>query len=86
MKNVTLLFFALGYALFVSAQTKGTIDLLAIATKKAEGLQLRTNSWREQLHQYPELGNREFKTAKLVAEHLRSLGIEVKEGVAKTGW
>lgn len=53
--------------------------------KKAEGLQLRTNSWREQLHQYPELGNREFKTAKLVAEHLRSLGIEVKEGVAKTG-
>ncbi|NCW88760.1 MAG: amidohydrolase, partial [Chitinophagia bacterium] len=36
-------------------------------------------------HKYPELGNREFKTAKLVADHLRSLGIEVKEGVAKTG-
>src|SRR5690606_19908698 len=33
----------------------------------------------------PELGNREFKTAKLVADHLRSLDIEVKEGVAKTG-
>ncbi|RYG00645.1 MAG: amidohydrolase, partial [Chitinophagaceae bacterium] len=42
-------------------------------------------AWREQLHQYPELGNREFKTAKLVADQLRLLGIEVKEGVAKTG-
>jgi amidohydrolase len=42
-------------------------------------------AWRHQLHQYPELGNREFKTAKLIAEHLKSLGLEVKEGVAKTG-
>lgn len=41
--------------------------------------------WRRQIHQYPELGNREFKTAKLIAAHLRNLGIEVKEGVAKTG-
>ena len=42
-------------------------------------------TWRRQLHQNPELGNREFKTAKLIADHLRSLGIEVKEGVAHTG-
>ena len=41
--------------------------------------------WRRQLHANPELGNREFKTAKLVADHLRSLGIDVKEGVAHTG-
>ena len=41
--------------------------------------------WRRHIHQNPELGNREFKTAKLVADHLRSLGIEVKEGVAHTG-
>ena len=40
---------------------------------------------RHQIHQYPELGNREFKTAELVAEHLRSLGIEVETGVAYTG-
>ena len=33
----------------------------------------------------PELGNREFKTAKLIADHLKKLGLEVKEGVAKTG-
>jgi len=40
---------------------------------------------RHQIHQYPELGNREFKTAKLVAEHLRSLGIEVETNIAYTG-
>ncbi len=42
-------------------------------------------AWRRQLHENPELGNREFKTSKLIAAHLRSLGIEVKEGVAHTG-
>lgn len=40
---------------------------------------------REQIHQNPELGNREFKTAELVANHLRSLGMEVKTGIAHTG-
>jgi amidohydrolase len=42
-------------------------------------------AWRRQLHENPELGNREFNTAKLVATQLRSFGIEVKEGVAHTG-
>ena len=41
---------------------------------------------REHIHQYPELGNREFKTAELVASHLRSLGFdEVATGIAHTG-
>ena len=41
--------------------------------------------WRHQIHENPELSNREFKTAKKVANHLRSLGIEVQTGVAHTG-
>ena len=41
--------------------------------------------WRRHLHQYPELSNREFETAKYVAKHLRSLGLEVQTGVANTG-
>ena len=41
--------------------------------------------WRRHLHQYPELGNHETKTAKYVEDHLRKLGIEVRTGVAKTG-
>lgn len=41
--------------------------------------------WRRDLHQNPELGNREFRTAKLVAEHLTALGMEVRSGIAHTG-
>src|SRR5438132_13764785 len=40
---------------------------------------------RRDIHQYPELGNREFRTSKLVAERLRELGIEVKTPIAHTG-
>ncbi len=40
---------------------------------------------RHQIHQNPELGNREFETARLVAEHLRALGLEVQTGIAHTG-
>ncbi|OQY92386.1 MAG: N-acyl-L-amino acid amidohydrolase [Sphingobacteriales bacterium UTBCD1] len=42
-------------------------------------------AWRRDFHQHPELGNHEFRTAKIVADYLKSLGLEVKEGVAKTG-
>ncbi|HXI14041.1 MAG TPA: amidohydrolase [Thermoanaerobaculia bacterium] len=41
--------------------------------------------WRRDIHEHPELGNREFRTAKIVAEHLTRLGIEVRTGVAHTG-
>jgi len=42
-------------------------------------------AWRRDIHQHPELGNREFRTAQKVAEHLQSLGLEVRTGVAHTG-
>ena len=41
--------------------------------------------WRRDLHQNPELGNREFRTSAKVAEHLKSLGMEVRTGIAHTG-
>ncbi|WP_434967923.1 amidohydrolase [Robiginitalea aurantiaca] len=41
--------------------------------------------WRRDIHQHPELSNREFKTAEKIAAHLKSLGIEVQTGVAHTG-
>lgn len=41
--------------------------------------------WRRHFHQNPELSNREFKTAEKIAKHLKSLGIKVQTGVAKTG-
>jgi amidohydrolase len=42
-------------------------------------------TWRRDFHQHPELGNSEIRTAKIVAEHLKSLGIDVRTGVAHTG-
>jgi amidohydrolase len=41
--------------------------------------------WRRYLHQNPELSNREFETAKYVADRLRSFGLEPQTGIAKTG-
>jgi len=40
---------------------------------------------RRDIHRHPELGNREFRTGKLVAERLRALGLDVRYPVAKTG-
>ena len=52
----------------------------------ADRLNDQVIAWRRDLHANPELGNREFRTGKLVAEHLRKLGFdEVKEQVAHTG-
>lgn len=52
-------------------------DYTAIESKVVE--------WRREIHQNPELSNREFKTAEKIAIHLKSLGIEVQTGVAHTG-
>lgn len=41
--------------------------------------------WRHYFHQNPELSNREFNTAEKIAKHLKSLGLKVETGVAKTG-
>ncbi len=61
------------------AQPRQDIDTLAKA------VEAKLIAWRRDIHQNPELGNREFRTAKLVAEHLRSLGLEVQTGVAHPG-
>jgi amidohydrolase len=70
--------------LHLSAQDKKE-QLRQRMFKKVEEVIPKTNAWREDIHQNPELGNREFRTAKLIAAHLRSLGLEVQEGVAYTG-
>ena len=51
----------------------------------AQKLQANVVAWRRDIHQHPELGNRETRTAKMVADHLRRLGLEPKTGIATTG-
>ncbi|MEB3733082.1 helix-turn-helix domain-containing protein [Halopseudomonas pachastrellae] len=54
-------------------------------TRGAEAIQPKAIAWRHDIHQHPELGNQEQRTAALIAEHLRSLGMEVATGVGTTG-
>ena len=52
----------------------------------AEAVEASVIAWRRDLHEHPELGNREFRTAKIVQAHLEALGLdEVRTGVAHTG-
>lgn len=73
-----------GIAMETSAQPNPenlfkTVDSLAIKINP------QVIAWRREIHQHPELSNHEVRTAKLVAERLRALGLEVRTGVAKTG-
>ncbi len=53
--------------------------------KDIEQIESKVIEWRRDFHQYPELSNREFKTAEKIAAHLKSLGMEVQTGIAYTG-
>ncbi len=60
-------------------------NLHAQIDRLAAEIQPRVVEWRRDFHQHPELGNREVRTAGIVAEHLKRLGYEVRTGVAHTG-
>ena len=74
-----ILFFCL---LFTNAAYS---DLKRDLDNQLEPLMDKVIEWRHDIHQNPELGNREFRTAKKVADHLSSLDIEVETGIAYTG-
>ena len=58
----------------------------ALIRDHADRLEKQVIEWRRQIHANPELGNREFETARMVAAHLRRLGFDdVREQVAYTG-
>ena len=60
-------------------------DLKSQIDEQAQALEEQVVAWRRDIHQYPELSNREFRTAEKVAEHLKSLDIEITTKVAHTG-
>ncbi len=75
MKSLTaLLFFICSLSL---AQNTIEQDITNIENKLIE--------WRHHFHKNPELSNQEFKTAEKIAQHLKSIGLEVETGIAKTG-
>lgn len=66
------------FTCLVSAQT-------SIPAKEFEDIENKVIEWRRDIHQNPELSNREYKTAEKIANHLESLGIKTQTGIAKTG-
>ena len=55
------------------------------ARAQAEAATPQLIAWRRDLHQHPELGGQEVRTAQIVADHLRALGLEPRTGIAGTG-
>jgi len=53
--------------------------------KDSSAIESQLIEWRRDIHQHPELGEQETRTARLVAEHLKSLGMEVQTEVGRTG-
>lgn len=65
--------------------TELTVALPADLDARIEKVLPSVVAWRRDFHEHPELSNQEFRTAKIVADHLRSLGMEVETEVAHTG-
>lgn len=82
MKKLLLLVLLSFISLSTFAQSS---NLKTIIDQKADEIENQVIEWRRYFHENPELSNREFNTAKKVAEHLQSLGLEVQTGVAYTG-
>lgn len=80
MKTINL-FAILAFPLVVNAQS----NLKPEAAKRADAINDKVINWRRDLHEHPELGNLETRTAAIVAKHLQALGLQVQTGVAKTG-
>lgn len=76
--------------LIMSIQTTGSAqqspaELLNKIDRLSKEIEAQVIEWRRDFHQHPELSNQEYRTAGIVADHLRGLGMIVQTGIAKTG-
>ena len=60
----------------LTAQATAGTGLAREIDRRATQIEAKAIAWRRDIHQHPELSNREVRTSRLVADHLRSLGIE----------
>lgn len=82
------LLLALAVASPLGSQTPGASAAASLAAeidRRTAAVLPKVVAWRRDIHEHPELSNRETRTAALVAEHLKRLGLEVRTGVAHTG-
>ncbi|RAU83670.1 amidohydrolase [Pontibacter arcticus] len=85
MRSAKTILTILGAGLLALPATAQDTKLLARANTMADKIEPKVIEWRRDFHQYPELGNREVKTAEKIATQLKKFGIEVETGVAHTG-
>ena len=76
---------AAGLALLAAGQAQAQPIASSAIDARVQAIQPKVVAWRRDIHQNPELGTQEVRTAKLVADHLRGLGLEVRTGIARTG-
>jgi amidohydrolase len=72
-------------AMFVTTAANAELVSSDVVDKMADDVEPHVITLRHHFHQFPELSNREFNTAKRVAEELNKLGLDVQTGIAKTG-
>jgi len=77
--------FILGFIISLPLLSNGQSDIHQAIDQHAHEINDQVIEWRRDFHQYPELSNREFKTAEKIAKHLNRLGLEVETGIAITG-
>ncbi len=75
----------LAAGLLLSFGANADSELEQQVRKDAAAIQSQLIEWRRDIHQHPELGEQETRTAKLVADHLTRLGMEVRSNIARTG-
>ena len=85
MKRFIFVLVGLLGTLPVSAQDSSDFSIDDAVDEAAAEVEAKVVEWRRDIHEHPELSNRETRTAKIVAQHLRNLGLDVKTGVAHTG-
>ena len=73
------------FVFLLTANSAFAVDMSKEINAATDKIMPKVVEWRRHLHQYPELSNREVKTAKYVEDNLRRLGLEVRTGIAKTG-
>jgi amidohydrolase len=80
--------FALAATVSIASPHNGKADAVSLeeaVREKTASIEGKLIGWRRDIHQHPELGDQETRTSGIVADHLRSLGLEVRTGVARTG-
>ena len=83
--RLTSLAFMLASVFTCSAYSSSTVASVPTAAELTAQVESKVIAWRRDLHQHPELSNREFRTSKVIEKHLKSLGLEVQTGIAHTG-